>query len=96
MMAILAQTPFATRFEGATMLKGFSTILSLVKRAGTSFTWHFLVDQQRKRMPYSEGLKVTELQQEIGQHDLQMGRHFVGWTPCVDMLAGKHHTSKES
>lgn len=92
MMTVLAQTPFATSFEGATMLKGFSTILSLTKRAGESFTWHFLIDQQCKRMPYGEGLKVTDLRQAVEGHDLEMGRHFVGWTPCVDTLAGEYHT----
>lgn len=89
MMAILAQTPFVTSFQGATILKGFSTILSLTQRAGAAFTWHFLIDRQRQRMTYSEGLSVTELRQEVGEHELQMGRHFVGWTPCVEMLAGK-------
>jgi hypothetical protein len=95
MMAVLAQTPFATCFEGATMLKGFSTILSLTKRAGACFTWHFLIDQQRKRMPYGEGLKVTKLRQAVEEHDLERGRHFVGWTPCVDTLAGEYHTINE-
>ena len=96
MMAALAQTPFATCFEGATMLKGFSTILSLTKRAGASFTWHFLIDQQRKRMPYGEGLKATGLRQTVEGRDLQMGRHFVGWTTCVDKLTGEYHALSES
>lgn len=96
MMAILAQTPFVTCFEGTTMLKGFSTILSLTERASASFVWHFLIDQHRKRMPYDEGLRITGLRQEIHEQDLQRGRHFVGWTPCVDMLAGKYHATNVS
>lgn len=91
MMAILAQTPFAASFYGRTVLKGFSTILSLVKRAGDLFTWHFLIDKERKRMPYNEVLRVTGLQMQVGEQDLQMGRHIVGWTPSVDVLAGKLH-----
>jgi hypothetical protein len=93
MMATLAQTPYLTCFGGASILKGFSTILSLTKRAGSSFTWHFLIDQQRRRMPYNEGLNVTEVREQIAECDLQSGRHFVGWTPCIDVLAGKYHAS---
>jgi hypothetical protein len=93
MMATLAQTPYLTCFGGATILKGFSTILSLTKRAGSSFTWHFLIDQQRRRMPYNEGLSATEVREHVAESDLQSGRHFVGWTPCIDLLAGKYHAS---
>lgn len=91
MMAILARTPFRATFGGATLLKGFSTILSLTKRAGASFTWHFLIDQHQGPMTYNRGLEATELQQEVGEDDLQTGRHFVGWTPRIDKLAGKWH-----
>lgn len=89
MMAVLAQTPFAASFQGATVLKGFSTILSLVKRTGNLFSWHFLIDKERKRMPYNEGLRITRLQMQVGEQDLQMGRHIVGWTPSIDVFAGR-------
>jgi len=90
MMTVLAQTPYLALFEGATMLKGFSTILSLIKQAGTSFTWHFLIDRHRRRIPYMEGLEVTEMRLEVEESDLQAGRHFVGWSPCVDIIAGMY------
>jgi hypothetical protein len=88
MMTVLAQTPYLTLFEGATILKGFTTILSLINQAGTLFTWHFLINRDRKRMPYTAGLEVTETHLNVKESDMQAGRHFVGWSPCVDMLAG--------
>jgi hypothetical protein len=89
MMTILAQTPFLASFAGATILKGYSTILSLSRCEEKFFNWHFLIDQSRQRMPYNEGLRAAQTGLIVNENDLRTGRHFVGWTPNVNVLAGK-------
>lgn len=89
MMTILAQTPFLASFAGATILKGYSTILSLSQHEEEIFNWHFLIDRSRQRMPYNEGLRVAQTGLAVNEDHLHTGRHFVGWTPNVNVLAGK-------
>jgi hypothetical protein len=60
-----------------------------VKETGKSFVWHFLIDRDRERMTYNKGLGATALRTEVEEVHLQAGRHFVGWTRNVDVLAGR-------
>jgi hypothetical protein len=40
-------------------------------------------------MPYNEGLRAAQTGLIVNENDLRTGRHFVGWTPNVNVLAGK-------
>lgn len=91
MMLLLGQTPWITSFEGTTMLKGFNSLFVPMACPDSSILWHFLLNQDETRMSYDQGLEATSEEYSLDNAALQSCRHFVGWTPAADVLAGKTH-----
>lgn len=89
MMMLLGQTPWVTTFEGTTMLKGFNSLFAPTACLGSSTVWHFLLHQDETRVTYNQGLDATSGACTIDNETLQSDRHFVGWTPAADVLAGE-------
>ncbi|KAK3628387.1 hypothetical protein LTR56_018655 [Elasticomyces elasticus] len=88
MMMVLGQTLCAAAFAGRSMLKGYNSLFVPTSRIGSSIIWHFLVNEDRSRLPYNDGIAATANAYLIDQDTLEKGRHFVGWTPTADVLAG--------
>jgi hypothetical protein len=88
LMLSLAQTSWATVYEGSVMLKGFGTLLLPTLRDGASVTWHLTVNTKGERHSYNEGLGITCLR-NIDDALFPGTRHFVGWSASADYLVGK-------
>lgn len=89
MMMILGLTPVATSFADTTLLKGFYTAFAPIICIGASTIWHFLVQEDRRRLSCNEALSTAETHGLLDQGRLEGGRHFVGWTPLADIHTGK-------
>ena len=87
MMAFLAHTPWAVRYQGHFFLKGFNTIMAPTKQQDQSVQWHFLVNKNCERMSHNEGSKYSKFYEQ-GDLFLQGSRHFVGWSHAVKVVAG--------
>lgn len=96
MMLLLGQAPWITLYEGATMLKGFNSLFVPMACPGSSIFWHFLLDQDGSRLSYNRGLEEIMEVYALDDATLQSRRHFVGWTPAADILAGKAHCVSRS
>ena len=89
MMLALGQTPLMTVFDKVTLFKGFNTAFAPMMALGTSVIWHFLVNQNCARLAYDTVVATAQIQEPLDRCGIEGGRHFVGWTPVADVLAGK-------
>jgi hypothetical protein len=88
MMHTLTETHFLTSYARTAILKGFCTLLVPTCRTKHSITWHFLHNDDGKRIPHSafrnrvtnwlgaDEVKVTSL-------DTPNLHHYVGWSSNV-------------
>ncbi|KAK4965765.1 hypothetical protein LTR42_011778 [Elasticomyces elasticus] len=90
MMMVLGQTLCAAAFAGRSMLKGYNSLFVPTSCVGSSIIWHFLVNEDGSRLPYNDGIAASAAADAylLDQNTLESGRHFVGWTPAADILAG--------
>lgn len=87
-MAFLAETPFATYYNNALVLKGFSTMFFPTLKVAQSVIWHFLHQKDGSYLPYHKfqqnvveyiGIEDVDLKVLEATHT----RHFLGWTSSV-------------
>ena len=84
MMSVLAEARFATHYDRTLILKGHCTMLVPTGRAERSVTWHFIVNESGKRLPYYSfrercpGWIGTDKVDTNLLEDENI-RHFVGW-----------------
>ncbi|KAL9086103.1 MAG: hypothetical protein Q9165_007315 [Trypethelium subeluteriae] len=88
MMIDLAEVEFVTPYDEVLILKGFCTMLVPTRREANSITWHFLFNQDGKRIPYHafrdrcpDWISTDKLNVDL----LKTGRlrHFVGWASRI-------------
>ncbi|KAK5676454.1 hypothetical protein LTS10_010754 [Elasticomyces elasticus] len=92
MMASLGETPNVALYDDITMLKGFSSLFTPTKRVEDSVIWHFLVNRDGSRISYNDGVETSSAaSRAIHPMALATARHFVGWTPNAEQMAGSDH-----
>jgi hypothetical protein len=87
-MACLGATPWVIDYSRTLFLKGFCSLLAPMMQVGQSIIWHFLLQIDGKRMSYNQGLALGPMTDGISWPLLGQSRHFVGWTPAAQILAG--------
>ena len=87
-MSVLGSTPWAIQFDRTLFLKGFSSLFAPMKRIGSSILWHFIANKDGRRISYNQGLSLSPAADTIDWSALEVSRHFVGWTPSVDIFTG--------
>lgn len=92
-MARLGCTPWATRFMSKAFLKGFCTMFVPILTVGRSIVWHFLIDNDQRRITYNDGLSIPSTVGIIDYPTIETSRHFVGWTPSARISAGMFHSA---
>jgi len=93
MMSILAEAHFATRYDTTLVLKGHCTMLVPTRRTERSITWHFIFNEDGKRIPYYSfrercpGWTGTD---KVSTNLLEDGnvRNFVGWASNITRHLG--------
>lgn len=88
LMLSLAQTFWATVYNGALVLKGFATLLTPTLKVGESVIWHLTADTEGKRLSYNRGFDNSILKNLDGAL-FPGARHFVGWLKSADYLVGE-------
>ena len=81
MMASLGLVERATIFDGALVLKGFSSMFVPTKRSKDSIQWHFVRSGDGTRMSYFEADKVCPERlksDSVHTNCLEYVRNFVG------------------
>ena len=93
MMITLAEAQFATHYDTTLILKGLCTMLVPTRRTKHSVSWHFLFNEDGKRIPYysfrencpdwidTENMNVSLL-------EARSLRSFVGWTSQITRHLG--------
>lgn len=89
LMMFMAQTHLIVHYNDHVLLKGYNTILAPSARTGDSVQWHFLVDKDRKRLSYNEGVLHSALR-FYEEALFPTARHIIGWSD-VEVIAGKRH-----
>ncbi|KAF2675067.1 hypothetical protein BT63DRAFT_27818 [Microthyrium microscopicum] len=90
LMVTLGNADWLTDFQGAKILRGFSTMFVATDATSDSIQWHFMWDHAGNRIASS---KAADLQAKVTSDKLveeveSSARHFVGWTRTVKTLAG--------
>jgi len=93
MMSILADAHFATRYDTTLVLKGLCTMLVPTRQTERSITWHFIFNEDGKRIPYYSfrercpGWIGTD---KVSTDLLEAGnvRNFVGWASNITRHLG--------
>jgi hypothetical protein len=93
-MSILAEARYATHYNATLVLKGFCTMLVPTRRTLSSITWHFLHNEDGRRIPhfsFRERCPGWIGTNEVNTNMLEAGdtRHFVGWASCITRHLGK-------
>ena len=93
MMGVLAEANFATSYDTTLVLKGLCTMLVPTQKAEDSITWHFLFNDDGKRMPYyslrdrcPDWIDIDKANPEI--LDAGKYRNFVGWASNITRHSG--------
>ena len=88
MMAGSGQASCATIFDGALVIKGFSTMFVPMGRIRNSVLWHFLYNKDTSRISYLSARERCSRQALIDTVDvscLEYTRNFLGWASSVLM-----------
>ncbi|KAK5997703.1 Conidiophore development regulator abaB [Cladobotryum mycophilum] len=85
-MAALVRTQRVDRFRESTYIKGFSTMLVLMKRVGDILCWHLLYKKDGSRISYLDD--HLDKERYTGRSDLEGLRHVVGWCSEAKSYAG--------
>jgi hypothetical protein len=86
-MARLVEARKAQRFDGRTILKGFSNMLIPTKCTEDVVSWHYVQQSDNNRVSYLESQNFPVLDISLGC--LENARHILGWCPEVEFYAGK-------
>lgn len=88
MMAGLGQATRVTNFDGGLVIKGCSSMFYPTQRIQNSVLWHFLVNENGKRMSYlsAEGCRASI--HDVDAACLEQSRNFLGWSSSVEIHAG--------
>jgi len=86
-MARLLEAQKVQRFDGRTLLKGFSTMVVPTKCTKDIISWHLVQESDDKRVSYLESRNFPLLDVSLSQ--LENARHILGWCPEVKLYAGK-------
>jgi hypothetical protein len=89
----LAETRYATAYDGGLILKGHCTLLVPVRRQGESIIWHFISRSDGERIPYYDFREHCPERLSIDEFDVESLvsdnlRHFVGWTSRLSRNLG--------
>lgn len=95
LMLALAQTLWATVYNGTLILKGFATLLTPTLKVGGSVIWHLTADTGGRRLSYNRGFGKSVLN-SLDDALFPGARHFVGWLRSADYLVGKFYFFWES
>ena len=87
-MTCLGATSWAIEFNQTLFLKGFCSLFVPMMVIGQSIIWHFLLQGDRSRISYNQGLALEPVPTDISVPSLQDRRHFVGWTSPASIIAG--------
>lgn len=90
MAAVLGYAQFATSFNDQFLLKGPCSALLPTYRQGTTTIWHYIVNDDQEPMTYEQALGRQLDCPKIDLLCLEGSRHFVGWTPNVQILTGMY------
>jgi len=91
LIATLGNASRATIFDQGLVIKGYSSMLVLVKRK-KSVVWHFLFHTDDTRIPYLEAGKVCHSRlstEDLDLYHLESSRNLVGWSSSVRLQTGK-------
>ena len=98
MMSILAEARFATHYDRTLILKGHCTMLVPTRRTERSVTWHFIVNEGGKRLPYYSfrercpgWIGTDKVNTNLLEDDNI--RHFVGWASKITRHLGTFASS---
>ncbi|TVY32542.1 hypothetical protein LSUB1_G007997 [Lachnellula subtilissima] len=95
MMAGLGQATRVTNFDGGLVIKGCSSMFYPTQRIQNSVLWHFLVNENGKRISYlsAEGHRASI--HDVDATCLERSRNFLGWASSVEIHAGGKETRYE-
>ena len=98
MMSILAEARFVTHYDRTLILKGHCTMLVPTRRTERSVTWHFIVNEGGKRLPYYSfrercpgWIGTDKVNTNLLEDDNI--RHFVGWASKITRHLGTFASS---
>lgn len=77
MLATLSECQFLTTWEGKTVIKGFSTMLIPTRVQDNIISWHLIVSEAGKRLPYRDDRVSKGI--SIAPQILPKARHILGW-----------------
>jgi hypothetical protein len=92
MMATLSECQFMTTWGGKTVIKGFSSMLIPTKAQDNVISWHLIVSEAGKRLPYRDDRVSKGI--SIAPRILPKFRHILGWCSEAQNDIGKSHRIK--
>jgi hypothetical protein len=93
MMSALAEAHFATRYDTTILLKGICTMLVPTRQTGRSITWHFLFNENGKRISYYSFRErcpgwISLDESIFNLFEIGKTRNFVGWASDITRHLG--------
>jgi hypothetical protein len=88
-MACLTGSHRVIEFDEKVVLKGFSTMLTAVKRTEGFLIWHYTFHADKSRIPFFEAASPENDNIHLGL--LESSRHIIGWCSSA-----RYHTGKPS
>jgi nucleoside phosphorylase len=92
-MAALAQSQRVNTFDGKVFIKGFSTMLVLIKKNADLIIWHLLYNRDGNRISYLDN--TVPLGENASVSDVEKARHVLGWCSEVKYYAGRNNFQVE-
>ncbi|KAH8689262.1 hypothetical protein GQ44DRAFT_720506 [Phaeosphaeriaceae sp. PMI808] len=86
LLAGLVGASRAMGVQGKVVLKGFATMAVVVRRLGDLLIWHFLFDEEGKRISYLDVALDEACDMDV--HQIDNARHVVGWSRNSSYYAG--------
>ncbi|OAL51735.1 hypothetical protein IQ07DRAFT_390101 [Pyrenochaeta sp. DS3sAY3a] len=88
MLHTLAEATYLTTYHSTIILKGLVTMLVPTKRSHRSITWHFLHNENGRRLSYSSVMSrcsnsISADVIDIDEFGADHMTHFVGWCPKI-------------
>lgn len=87
-MAGLARADRLDQFGGATLIKGFSSLLIPMKKSEDSIIWHLIYNSDGSRISYLN--KILSHVGPVTTLDVGNFRHILGWCAEAQFYAGKN------
>lgn len=93
-MLALAKARKVIIFKGVACIKGFCSIIIPTGRQDDVIYWHLTTNLDGSYMSYTNEKPVArEGFRGLSYHDLETCRHVLGWSNCVQNLAGMFYSS---